>query len=137
MIFFYPFSYTWIRMITRVESSTIHNTYYTHNTHMLIFGHFQIHNTCYTHIFFYVYTWYTTFWKGNFFRTFCWVFHTFFLVLVTFYGLHEYAKLNWNEFEKFFAAEITSEIETCKKLPNMCMKWPIFAWNSDKKVFFR
>ena len=50
---------------------------------------------------------------------------------------HEYAKLNWNEFEAFFAAEITSEIKTCKKWPNMCMKWQIFAWNSDKKVLFR
>jgi len=29
---------------------------------------------------------------------------------------HEYAKLNWNEFETFLAAEINSEIETCKKM---------------------
>ena len=57
-------------MIIRVELSTKHNTYYTHNTHMLNLDHFQIHNTCYTHVFFYVYTSVHNFLKLNFLGAF-------------------------------------------------------------------
>ena len=62
----------------RVESSTIDNTYYTHNTHMLFLNYFQIHNTCYTHIFFYVYTCVHNFSKLNYFGDFFQVLRLFF-----------------------------------------------------------
>ena len=64
----------------RVESGTIHNTYYTHNTHMLVLNYFQIHNTCYTHIFFYVYTCVHNFSKLNYFGAFFQVLRMFFML---------------------------------------------------------
>ena len=69
-----------LRMFFRVELSTKHNTFYTHNTHMLILGHFQIHNTCYTHIFFYVYTSVHNFLKLNYLSAFFQILRMFFML---------------------------------------------------------
>ena len=69
---------------TRVELSTKHNTYHTHNTHMLISGHFQIHNTCYTHIFFYVYTSVHNFLNLKLFECFFQILWMFFMLLISF-----------------------------------------------------
>ena len=123
------------REVIRVESSTIHNTYYTHNTHMLFLNHFQIHNTCYTHIFFYVYTCVHNFSKLNYFGAFFQVLRMFFMLSWSFTDSQKLEARFKLIRERFAHRKLSQKNKSEKNIKKFVWNGKLLCWIQKKQSF--